>query len=205
VDPEAISWTRTGIIDPAKLERAKPYVKFVMPSGNLSRDQLKDLVVRLNLPHTKEMVQLVDLMYRHHLSTASSAPLKLPSNSPIYEGLARFWESFSTAKEKFKAARDGPKMLLSVYKSFKELMNDASTYDTPLVAARNRLQAPSRTSVNYLPIPMAKKTEAPDRRYTAGIYNSARDLLDRRKYMSVAGGPFGDYQIDLLDMGVNGK
>jgi len=56
-----------------------------------------------------------------------------------------------------------------------------------------------------LDIPTVKKTGAPDKRYTAGIYNSARDLLDRRKYMSVAGGPSGEYQIDLLDMGVKGK
>jgi len=114
-DPDALAWERTGFLDPDKLQRAKSYSKFVMPSGNLTRDQLKELVVRLNLPHTKEMVQLVDLMYRHHLNTASSAPLKLPGDSPIYEGLARFWESISTktAGEKFKPARDGPKIAAS--------------------------------------------------------------------------------------------
>ena len=201
MDPAALAWTRNDM----DME-AKPYVKFVMPSGNLSRAQLKDLVVRMDLPHTKEMVQLVDIMYRHHLNTATSAPPKLPRDSPIFEGLARYWESISSTGAKYKAEKDGPKMLEILYRQrFKVLMNDSSTYDTPLVAARNRVQAPRGKSDNFLPIPTAKRTEAPDRRYTAGIYNSARDLLDRRKYMSVAGGPFGEYQIDLLDMGVKGK
>ncbi len=68
-------------------------------------------------------------------------------------------------------------------------MNDPSTAPQP---------PPGRPEAeNFLPIPQlvhdqAKRTGQPDRRYTAGTYGSARDLLDRRKYTSIAGGPFGD-------------
>ena len=85
-------------------------------------------------------------------------------------------------------------------------MNDPSTYDTAAVQTRNRVQGdPAKPASAYiLPIPKTK-SEKDDKRYTAGDYNSARDLLNRRKYMSVAGGPFGGYQAHLLDMGVRGK
>ena len=74
------------------------------------------------------------------------------------------------------------------------------------LAARNRVQAPptKREADMILPIPTTRKGK-PDKRYSGGTFHTARDLLDRRKYMSVAGGPFGSYQIDLLDMNMRGK
>ena len=178
-----LSWARKGITVGA------PYTKLERPSGNLSRDQLKQMVLALKLPPKREMILLVDLMYRHYATKAANVPFKAPASEPIHALL----------KESKVALPD-------LYTKFKVMMNDPTTYDAAQVAARNRLQPVpgSKESDVILPTPLTRKKDL-DRRFTAGAYHSARDLLAARKYMSIAGGPFGGYQIDLLDMNENGK
>ena len=179
----------------------------------MQRSDLKTLVQKLGLPLTKSSALIVDVLYRHYLTSATPGPPLLPKGNPLYAALGQFAVTLLAKKagvsKKAKPVKMkyGPAMLSIVWKQFKTLMNDPSTYDESLPAARNRVQPrPGRPDAeNFLPIPQAKRTAQPDRRYTAGTYGSARDLLDRRKYTSIAGGPFGGYQVDLLDMGVKGK
>jgi len=174
-----------------------PYEKFVKPAGDLTQDALKDLVSRLGLPLKKDMGLLVEVLYRHHLNSLSVGAPKLPKGSSIYTTLGQF----------FKGGESGPVLVEKTYKRFKQLMNDPSTYDAGAMAARNRVQAvPGRPeSEAFLPVPKTQKTGDLDRRFTAGTYNSTRDQQSRLRYMSVAGGDFGSYQCDLLDMGRRGK
>ena len=178
-----LSWARKGVTEGA------PYTKLERPSGQLDRDQLKQMVLALKLPPKREMILLVDLMYRHYATKAANVPFKAPASEPIQALL-----------KQSKVA------LPDLYTKFKVLMNDPSTYDAAQVAARNRVQPVpgSKESDVILPVPITRKKDL-DRRFTAGAYHSARDLLAARKYMSIAGGPSGGYQIDLLDMNENGK
>ena len=59
-----LSWARKGVTEGA------PYTKLERPSGNLSRDQLKQMVLALKLPPKREMILLVDLMYRHYATNS---------------------------------------------------------------------------------------------------------------------------------------
>ena len=165
------------------------YAKLEKPSGNLSRDQLKQMVLVLKLPVKREMGLLVDLMYRHYATKAANVPFTAPASAAINALL-----------------KENRVSLPDLYHKFKVLMNDPTTYDMPQVAARNRVQAApgAKESDIILPVPITRKGDL-DRRFTAGSYNSARDMLAVRKFMSIAGGPFGGYQIDLLDMNEKSK
>ena len=178
-----LSWARKYVSE------GKPYTKLEKPSGNLSRDQLKQMVLVLKLPVKREMGLLVDLMYRHYATKAANVPFTAPASDSINALLKQNGVS-----------------LPDLYHRFKVLMNDPTTYDVPQVAARNRVQAAPGTKESdiILPVPITRKKDL-DRRFTAGTYNSARDELAVRKYMSIAGGPFGGYQIDLLDMNEKSK
>ena len=177
------SWARKHVSE------GRLYTKLEKPSGNLSRDQLKQMVLVLKLPVKREMGLLVDLMYRHYATKAANVPFTAPASAPINALL-----------------KENRVSLPDLYHRFKVLMNDPTTYDMAQVAARNRVQAApgAKESDIILPVPFTRKKDL-DRRFTAGSYNSARDILAVRKFMSIAGGPFGGYQIDLLDMNENSK
>jgi hypothetical protein len=178
------SWARQNITT----EGLQPYSKLPRPSGpTLSSETAKEIVTRLKLPLIRDMRILADMMYNHYMSNGSSS-------------LDRASDSIMKVLKAAKTTLD------DVYSRFRVLMNDPATYDLKHLAARNRVQAPpsKREEDMILPIPTTRKDE-PDKRYSGGTFHTARDLLDRRKYMSVAGGPFGSYQIDLLDMGERGK
>ncbi len=201
VTDAALEWS-DGLRQPGTDSRE--YVKLVTPAGKLTKEVAKDLLHRLKLPVKTEMGVLLQLMYKHYFyGSETTVPIvdkKDASNKGLFVLLRNSVYAGTNA-----ATSDGA-LVASVYTSFKRLMNDPSTFDTASIQTRNRVQGdPTKpVSAYILPIPKTKSGKT-DNRYTAGDYNSARDLLNRRKYMSVAGGPFGGYQADLLDMGFRGK
>ena len=200
VDEASMKWT-DGVHPPST--DSKAYVKLVSPSGKLTKEVAKDLLQRLKIPVKTEMGVLMQHMYKHYFYGSETTVPKIDKKEAASKAI------FTTLRESgyagAKATSDGS-LIASVYTNFKRLMNDPTTFDTLAIQTRNRVQGdPSKPVSDYiLPIPKTKSGKD-DKRYTAGDYNSARDLLNRRKYMSVAGGPFGGYQADLLDMGVRGK
>ena len=181
---------------------SQEYVKLVTPSGTLTKDVAKDLLLRLNLPVKTEMGVMLQMMYRHFFYGSETSPPKIDSKEH-----KKMFDLLRSKSSTYAGIKASDRQLISyVYTNFKHLMNDPSTYDTAAVQERNRVQGDPEIhpSKYIMPIPKTMSGRK-DRRYTAGDYNSARDLLNRRRYMSVAGGPFGGYQMDLLDMGVKGK
>jgi hypothetical protein len=148
---------------PSTLAQQKPYSKFVKPAGNLTRDQLKDLVERLNLPLQKQYALLVDVFYRHYLNSATPEPPKLPLSSPIYQSLVTFWNNIPKNKEEGTVykLKQAPNMLQILYKAFRTMMNDSSTYDTPLMAARNRVQYPPHETGKWTGLDIPKTNSHP--------------------------------------------
>ena len=152
---------------PVSTKTAKPYKKFVAPTGQLTRDMLKEIVTRMGLPLKREMALMVDLFYRHYHVSASAAAPKIPMESSIYAILA----VHKHVEKPTKALVEG------AYLTFRTLMNDAGTYDNPQIAARNRVQAPEGSVIDeFLPIPKTKKHGTLDKRFTAGAFHSARDM-----------------------------
>ena len=200
VTDAALEWS-DGLRQPGT--DLREYVKLVTPAGKLTKEVAKELLQRLKLPVKTEMGVMLQLMFKHYFYGSETSSPKIDRKKVSNKSI------FTTLRESVFAGTktiSDDALIASVYASFKRLMNDPSTYDTAAVQTRNRVQGdPAKPASAYiLPIPKTK-SEKDDKRYTAGDYNSARDLLNRRKYMSVAGGPFGGYQADLLDMGVRGK
>ena len=191
VAPSAQDWNDDDSAARKPAKGAQKYVKLVQPNGKLTREMATDLVKRLDLPVQKEFLLLVDLFYRHYYTSSSAAAPKIPKGLSVRKVIALH----------FKKRKFGQALVTEVYSKFKKIMNSPDTYDAPQISMRGRVQnAGTKADADYiLPIPKTKSGQL-DKRYTRGTYNSARDMLDRRKYMSIAGGPEGQYQVDLLDM-----
>ena len=189
VDRRARDWNMTRKIP----KGAEPYVKFTQPVGNLTSKTAEDLTRRLDLPTTPEMVLLTHLLYRHFYKSTSAKAFAIPKQ---YVAIR------SALKKHFNKRQFSSELVDGIYRTFKTMMNDPATFDDSQVAARGRVQ--SSRPPTPMPVPLTANGKV-DQRYTAGTYHSSRDMLDRSKYTSVAGGPFGQYQIDLLDMNRKGK
>lgn len=213
-------WATAGKSNFSTRER-KPYVPYRRPTGpwrpsktqpgtNTSEDR-KAVMDKLGLPtndDSKPVQQMVGAMYQHFYG---DNPNTVP-DIPLYEKASgnkkkKSPNALMRLLIKHFGEEDQVPSVRELYIAFKRLMNDPTTYDTPDVKARYRVQPPpgKKDKDMILEIPKRARDGKPDRRFTRGDYHSARDLLNPRLYMSVAGGPFGSYQLDLLDMRAKAK